>query len=1336
MNSLVSRGLRWLAASLLIASSNVGFAQSVNIDALVPIISFLLDEKCHSGQEVISQTIVDQAGVDALEGVSKINGNLILASSTDDLDLTPLANLKSVTGMFALGSNTAQTAISGFDCLTSVGSLSFDSAPNLETVSGFSALQSITTGRLNFRSNPKLTLVAGFERLNDIATDLNVVGNAELLNISNFQSLKTVGGYIQISINAKLTELLGFDSLLSVSRSLIIGGNTDLSFISAFPLLTTVGEGFQIAVNANLTSIAGFSKLFSVSGGFAVANNAELVVLAQFPELQTVDRYFFIKANPKLDLSGGTPASWFTTLNSVGGNLDISENSLLSVLPGFNALQTISGNLEINQNAALTNINGFNALQSLAARVPPPPPADPDNYSQGNLLIGDNASVTSITGFNQLSSIHGFSIVSHPALTAMGQFPALASMSGSFQILNNGTNPGAQFDIGGFNALQSVPGVFQISQNAGLREIVGFNLLASINSFLARFKSNPLLHTIFGFVKLNMIGGNLDISDNAVIETIGGFNLLDNTDITGDSYIVGNKNLNCPNMSMPYLPPDVSTGNLVNCVTNSLSASNPLMPVANGVNVAQDADISVSMTGSTASINPSIANFIVHGGGTGKQTGNYSNSGNTLSFDPNLDFFPGEKVSVILTQETGISPHVFQFTSAVSDTGAHGQFVDQANAIGAENSEGVAIGDINGDGHLDVFFANNGQANRVYTSVGSSVSFAGAMNSASTGVALGDIDGDGDLDAFVTHRGQANQVLNYDTGVFSLVTPPVAFNARNSEAVEFGDFNGDGALDAFVANYNQANQLYVNTPNGFSPLDISNQSLNSVDVKVGDLDNDGDLDAFVANDGQANTVYLNSGNLISFAFTQSALGSPNPSTAADLGDIDGDGDLDIFIVNNGQTPDVYRNDGNANFSYISQSNSSFNQIGNNPDVKLGDFDADGDLDAYVTNYGSPNIIFENNGSGQFSLLTQAVNQPSSHSKAVALGDLDGDGDLDAAIANTNSAANIIGTNTVPSAKIVAYGWASDQSSTSNYTLDPRYSFSTSAGSIQSRRTGEGAYEITFSGMNFSSKTNFQVSVYDFAASADEICRATSVSGATIRIKCSEPRFGDAENVRFVVAAVEETYENSEANVVAYAYVPSASSNGTYSIGTASYNSYNSVAVMTATRSAVGQYTVNFPSGSIRTGDKSAVLATSRGSNRYCNVKTWGDDSAQIYCFAASGSSGTVAADASFYVTVISTDPSAARILGYGSSDSNGSTNQSDNYNITGGNVNTTFTSSGVYRYSFVGIIEDSGLNIQLTTAGNDHIRCTVGTPTTSYIPVNCKDQIGSFNGASSMFIVK
>jgi len=227
-----------------------------------------------------------------------------------------------------------------------------------------------------------------------------------------------------------------------------------------------------------------------------------------------------------------------------------------------------------------------------------------------------------------------------------------------------------------------------------------------------------------------------------------------------------------------------------------------------------------------------------------------------------------------------------------------------------------------------------------------------------------------------------------------------------SEAVALGDVDGDGDLDAVLANgpYHN-NKVLLN--NGSGNFTYSGQDLVyawwSMDVALGDVDGDGDLDAVFANYVDPNKVWLNdsygvftdSGQEIGHLIPETGYMHGFYSHGVALGDVDGDGDLDTVFANDYSPNNIWLNDGSGNFT------DSGGVLGTSHGeaVAMGDFDGDGDLDVFIANvYNTANKVWRNDGNGNFTDSGQELG--SSSSFGVALGDVDGDGDLDAFVANS------------------------------------------------------------------------------------------------------------------------------------------------------------------------------------------------------------------------------------------------------------------------------------------------------------------------------------------------
>jgi hypothetical protein len=206
-----------------------------------------------------------------------------------------------------------------------------------------------------------------------------------------------------------------------------------------------------------------------------------------------------------------------------------------------------------------------------------------------------------------------------------------------------------------------------------------------------------------------------------------------------------------------------------------------------------------------------------------------------------------------------------------------GRFRDTGQRLGVSGTGGIALGDLDGDGDLDVFDANSGslvegtgqpernQPNMVWLNDGRghfTDSGQRLGREESHAVALGDLDGDGDLDAFVGNRGPDRAWLNDGLARFS--AGGQALKDGDTRLVQLGDVDGDGDLDAYSAGrgfgviWRNRGGVQGGTAGGFERLQRVGHSIWFAST-LGDVDGDGDLDVFVGRIDGAPRVWMNDG---------------------------------------------------------------------------------------------------------------------------------------------------------------------------------------------------------------------------------------------------------------------------------------------------------------------------------------------------------------------------------------------------------------------------------------------------------------------------------------------
>lgn len=458
--------------------------------------------------------------------------------------------------------------------------------------------------------------------------------------------------------------------------------------------------------------------------------------------------------------------------------------------------------------------------------------------------------------------------------------------------------------------------------------------------------------------------------------------------------------------------------------------------------------------------NGSLSVLLGNGDGTFQAAVSYNSGGESTESLSTGDVNGDGKLDVVLANNCTNNNDCSSGSATVLLGNGDGTFQTATTYnSGGQGTQSVAVGDVNGDGKLDIVLANNCADNNcsngsVSILLGNGdATFQSAVSFSSggvyaTSVALTDLNADGKVDLLVANQTDSNGnwsdgsmagvLVGNGDGTFQAAVA-YASGDFSSRGIVATDVNGDGKLDVVMAedcvdNYNcvsGAASVFLGKGDGtlLAGLNYNPGAWYSISVAAADVNGDGKVDLLLADqcnsnsnctNGAASVLLGNGDGTFQPAVDYSLDGQD--STAIAVADVNGDGFPDLIIGNQCQNNNdcssgsvsVMQGNGDGTFQAATDYSSGGRYVYS---IAVGDVNGDGKPDIVLGNEcadgscanGSISVLL-NNGDGTFSAPATFASG-GLYAFSVSVADLNGDGKADIVVANQCSDNNCTAGNT-------------------------------------------------------------------------------------------------------------------------------------------------------------------------------------------------------------------------------------------------------------------------------------------------------------------------------------
>jgi hypothetical protein len=243
-----------------------------------------------------------------------------------------------------------------------IGSQSTD----INNISRLDKIKSVK-GSLGIVQTSQLQTLTGLHNIPSVNA-LYIFLNTGLTNLNGLTSLKTIETFFYLESNDNMLNMGGLDNLELIKGDLkltngFFGGsmsyNQSLKVIS-LPKLKKIGGSFDLNNIKPITTLS-FPLLDSIAGDLVISNAEHLTDFAGFGELKHIGGGLSIYQNSVESLTG------FTNLKTIGGAFNLSSNSSITNMTGLPALREIGGYIQLSFNNNLLSLNGMELITTAAS---------------------------------------------------------------------------------------------------------------------------------------------------------------------------------------------------------------------------------------------------------------------------------------------------------------------------------------------------------------------------------------------------------------------------------------------------------------------------------------------------------------------------------------------------------------------------------------------------------------------------------------------------------------------------------------------------------------------------------------------------------------------------------------------------------------------------------------------------------------------------------------------------------------------------------------------------------------------------------------------------------